>query len=205
MGVSKTYLKKEIRYYLKLVFMTKEYGTERTEVVADSQPCIKVQDGKAWFCFKKHRGGRINIGLDKLNFNNSTSIKRVLSIIKMSTCKEDKLFLGEVNQILKEKVMLETVNDTERVKGFPKRITVFMFPKKTTLEFERVALINITAYLTKLLKKLEVPPHVNTLEVEAIDIVKARLDLVTEELKQLHQEDLKRKKEASKQIQNRIT
>ena len=35
--------------------------------------------------------------------------------MKRSTCKKDKIFLGHVNQILKEKVMLEIVNDTERV------------------------------------------------------------------------------------------
>ena len=42
MEVSKTYLKKETRYYLKPVFLTKEDGTEGTEAVADSKPCIKV-------------------------------------------------------------------------------------------------------------------------------------------------------------------
>ena len=50
--------------------------------------------------------------------------------------------------------MLETVNDTERVKGFPKRIIVFMFSKKTSLEFNGVASINSSAYLSELLKKL---------------------------------------------------
>ena len=86
-GISTTYLKRENRYYIKPVFMTKEDGTEGTEAVADSHPCIKVQDVKAWFCFKKDKGGRTKIGLDKLKLNNSTSIKRVLSMIKMSTCK----------------------------------------------------------------------------------------------------------------------
>ena len=77
---------------------------------------------------------------------------------------------------------------------------MFMFSKKTSLEFEGVKSINITAYLSGMLKNLDVPSRVNSLKVEARDLVKARLDLVTEELKQLHQEKLKRKKEASKQI-----
>ena len=197
MEVSNTYLDKETRYYLKPVFITKEDGTEGTEAIVDSQLCIKVQDVKAWFCFKKNRGGQTKIGLDKLNLNNSTSIKRVMSVMKRSTCKEDQLFLGEVNQILRKKVLLEIVNDVKRVKGLPKRITVFMF--------EGVASINNTAYLIELLKKPEVSPLVNTLEVEARDLVKERLDLVTEELKQIHKEDLKRKKEASKQLQSSRT
>ena len=43
----------------------------------------------------------------------------------------------------------------------------------------------------------------NSLEVEARDLVKARLDLVTEELKQLQEEKNKEKKEATKQLQGR--
>ena len=80
---------------------------------------------------------------------------------------------------------------------------MFMFSQKASLEFEGVKSINNTAYLSEMLKKLEVPPLVNALKVEARDLVKARLDLLTEELKQLHQERLKKKKEATKQIQSR--
>ena len=96
--------------------------------------------------------------------------------------------------------MKETMNDAQRVKGFPKRITVFIFSKKASLEFEGVNSMKNIVYLSEMLKKLEVPPHVNTLEVEAIDLVKARLDLVTEEMKQLYREELQKKKEASKQL-----
>ena len=99
--------------------------------------------------------------------------------------------------------MEELVNDTHRVKGFPKRITMFVFSKKASLEFDGVNSINSTIYLSKMLKKLEVPPPVNALEVEARDLVKARLDLVTKELKQLHQDKLKKKREAFKQLQGR--
>ena len=77
------------------------------------------------------------------------------------------------------------MNDTSRVQGFPKRITVFMFSKKESLEFEGIKWINNTAYLSEMLKKLEEPPPVNALEVEARDLVKARLELVSEELIQL--------------------
>ena len=78
-----------------------------------------------------------------------------------------------------------------------------MFSKKTSLEFEGVASINRTAYLTEMLKELEVPPHVKPLEVEARDLVKARLEVVMEELRKLHQETQERKKEASQQHQSR--
>ena len=92
-GVSKTYLKKEKRFYLKPLVLTKEDGTVGTEFITDSHPCIKVQDEKDLFHFKKHRGGRTKIRLDKLKLNNSTSIRRVLSMIKRSTCNEEKLYL----------------------------------------------------------------------------------------------------------------
>ena len=98
--------------------------------------------------------------------------------------------------------MLQTLNDTEIVRGFQKRIIVFMFSKKTSIEFEGVVSINNTSYLKKMLKKLEVPPHVNTLEFEARDMVKARLKVKMEELIKLHKEDQKGKKEASKQQQS---
>ena len=177
--------------------------TEVIEEIADSRPNVKVKDGKAWFSFQRHMGGQAKISIDRLKDNNSNAITRVLYMIKRSTCKEDKLFLGEVDQILREKFMEETVNDTPGVKGFLKRITVFMFSKKASLEFDGVKSINSTAYLSEMLKKLEVPPPVNALEVEARDLVKARLDLVNEELKQLHLERLQKKKEASKQLQGR--
>ena len=74
------------------------------------------------------------------------------------------------------------------------RITVFMFYKKASLEFDGVKSINNTAYLSKMLKKLEVSPLVNIREVESRDLVKARFDLVTEELKQLRQDKMKKKK-----------
>ena len=67
-----------------------------------------------------------------------------------------------------------------------------MFSKKASLEFDEVKSINNNVYLSEMLKKLEVPPPVNTLEVEAIDLVKASLDLVTEELKQLRQDEMKK-------------
>ena len=60
-----------------------------------------------------------------------------------------------------------------RVKGFPKRITVFMFSKQASLEFYGVKSINITAYLSEMLKTLEVPPPVNALEVEARDLAES--------------------------------
>ena len=52
---------------------------------------------------------------DNIKFNNSKAIMTTLSMIKRSTCKEDKLLLGNISQILKEKIMLKTVNDTEKV------------------------------------------------------------------------------------------
>ena len=78
---------------------------------------------------------------------------------------------------------------------------MYMFSKKASLEFEGVKSINSTTYLSEMLKKIEEPPPVNALEVEARDLVKSRLNLVTEELRQLREEKNKEKKEATKQLQ----
>ena len=50
-------------------------------------------------------------------------------------------------------------------------------------------------------KKLEDPPLVNALEVEARDLVKARLELISEELRQLKAERIRKAKESTKQVQ----
>ena len=102
MDISKAYLKRETRFYLKPVFARKEDGTEGIEVVVDSKPYIKVQDVKAWFCFKKSSGGLSKIDIDDMKFNNSKAIKKALSMVKRSTYKEDKLFLGK-NQSISER------------------------------------------------------------------------------------------------------
>ena len=78
-----------------------------------------------------------------------------------------------------------------------------MFSKKASLEFEGIKTINSTAYLSEMLKKLEDPPPENALEVEARDLIKARLDLITEELRQLRAERSKKGKESAKQMQSR--
>ena len=119
------------------------------------------------------------------------------------TCKEDELYLEVVDTILREKLLEELVNDTSRVQGFQKWITVFMFSKKASLEFDGIKSINNIAYLSEMLKKLEEPPPVNALEVEARDLVKARFELVSEELRQLRAEERKKRKEASKQLQGK--
>ena len=49
-----------------------------------------------------------------------------------------------------------------------------------------------------MLKKLEDPPPMNALEVESRDLVKARLDLISEELRQLRDERSKKGKEVRK-------
>ena len=54
-----------------------------------------------------------------------------------------------------------------------------------------------------MLKKLEDPPPMNALEVEARVLVKARLELIYEELRQLRAESSKKAKETAKQMQAR--
>ena len=143
------------------------------------------------------------VTIDNLKENNSNAISGVLSLIKRSTCKEDKLYLEIVDKIFREKLLEESVNNTSRVQGFPKWITVYMFSKKASLEFGGIKSINNTTYLSEMLKKLEEPPPVNALEVEARYLVKARLELVSEELRQLRSEASNKRKEASKQLQGR--
>ena len=151
-GVSSSTLKKESRLYLKPVFAVRADGTEGIEQIADSRPYVKVKDGKAWFSFPWKRGGFAKIAIDNLKDNNSMEISRIMSLIKRSTCKEDKLYLREVTQILREKHMEETMSDTPRVQGFPKRITVFMFLKKASVEFDGVKSINSTVYLFEIVR-----------------------------------------------------
>ena len=122
-------------------------------------------------------------------------------MIKRSTFKADKLYLKAIEKIHRNKLDEEAVNNTSRVQGFPKRITVYMFSKKSSLGFEGIKTINSTAYLTEMFKKLEDPPPMNALEVEARDLVKARLELISEELRQLRAERIRKAKESAKQVQ----
>ena len=73
-----------------------------------------------------------------------------------------------------------------------------MFSKKASLEFEGINTINSTAYLSEMLKKLEDPPLVNALEVEARDLVKSRLELISEELRQLKSRKKQERKRSCK-------
>ena len=151
--VSVSTLKRESRLYLKPVYTLKEDGLEVLEQIADSKSCIKLKNGKAWFRLQRSRGGWAKVTIDSLKENNSDAISRVLSLIKRSTCKEDKLYLEVVDKILREKLLEESVNDTSRVQGFLKRITVFMFSKKASLEFNGIKSINSTAYLSQDVKE----------------------------------------------------
>ena len=196
-------LKKEPRLYLNPIYTVREDGSEELEEIADSKPHIKFKKDKAWFTFLKSRGGQVKVSIQSLKENNSEAIFRVLSMIKRSTYKADKLYLEVVENIYMDKLLDESVNDTSRVQGFPKRIIVYMFSKKASLEFEEIKSINSTAYLSEMLKKLKDPPHVNALEVEAKDLIKDRLELISEELRQLRAERSKKGKEALKQMQGR--
>ena len=93
----------------------------------------------------------------------------------MSTCKSDKLALQPIHERLKNRLEIERVNNTKRVQDFPKRITVFVLSKKSSLLFEVVRKMKSVTYLNLLLKKLEEPEPVNALEVEARDLVKYRI------------------------------
>ena len=201
--VDRSTLEKEPRYYLRPVYTVKDDGSEVLEEIADSKPHIRFKGQEPWFTFPKARGGLVKVPVESLKENNSESIFRALSMIKRSTFKADKLYLEAIEKIHRDKLDEEAVNNTSRVQGFPKRITVYMFSKKASLSFEGIASINSTAYLTEMLKKLEDPPPVNALEVEARDLVKARLELITEELRQLRAERLRKAKENAKQVQVR--
>ena len=201
--VDRSTIEREPRIYLRPVYTIKEDGSEVLEEVVDSKPHIRFRNEKPWFIFQGVRGGLVKVTLESLKENNSEAIFRVLSMIKRSTFKADKLYLEEIERIFKNKLDEEAVNNTSRVQGFPKRITVYMFSKKASLDFEGIKTINNTAYLTEMLKKLDDPPPVNALEVEARDLVKSRLKLITEELRQLRAERMKKAKESARQVQVR--
>ena len=182
---------------MKPVYTVKVDGSEELEVIADSKPHIRFKNDKAWFIFQRARGGQVKVTIESLKENNLEAISRVLSMIKRSTYKPDKLYLEVVEKIYRDKLQEEAVNNTSRVQGFPKRITVYMFSKKASLEFEGIKTIKSTAYLSEMLKKLEDPPPMNALEVEARDLVKAILELISEELRQLRAERSKKAKETA--------
>ena len=201
--VSLSTLKKELRLYMKPVYTVKADGSEELEKIDDSKPHIRFKNDKAWFTFQRARGGQVKVTIESLKENNSEAIFRVLSMIKRSTYKSDKLYLEVVEQIYRDKRQEEAVNNTSRVQGFPKWITMYMFSKKASQEFVGVRTIKSTVYLSEMLKKLEDPPLVNALEVEARDLVKAILELISEELRQLREERSKKAKEIAKQMQAR--
>ena len=151
--VDLTTLKNETRFYLRPMYTVKEDGSKVLEEVADSKPHIRFRNDKPWFTFPKARGGMVKVTVESLKENNSESIFRVLSMIKRSTFKDDKLYLEATERIHRNKLDEEDVNNTSRVQGFPKRITVYMFSKKASLGFEGINTINSTAYLTEMLKK----------------------------------------------------
>lgn len=197
------YLRETSRYYQSPVYVRKEDGTEELEVIQDSPPCILTESNAInFFLFIKGKR-QMKIELLKFKTCNSDIIRRVLTTVKRSTHKPEKSALKIIQDILKEKISEETIHDTERVKGFPKRITVFVFSKKTSLFFNAIKKSNSTAYLKELLKKLKDPPPVNTLEVEARDLVKSRLEAKMEELRKIRQEELERKKQKSKQSEEK--
>ena len=167
------------------MYTVKDDGSEVLEEVADSKPHIGFRNDKPWFTFHKAKGGLVKVTVESLHENNSEAIFRVLSMIKRSTFKADKLYLEAIEKICRNKLDEEAVNNTSRVQGFQKRINVYMFSNKASLDFEGIKTFNSTAYLTEMLKNLEDPPSVNALEVEARDLVKARLELISEELRQL--------------------
>ena len=201
--VSLSTLKKEPRLYVKHVYTMKADGSEELKVIVDSKPYIRFKNDEAWFTFQRARGGQVKVTIESLKENNSEAIFRVLSMIKRSTFKFDKLYLEVVEKIYWDKLQEEAVNNTSKVHGFPKRITVYMFSKKVSLAFEGIKTINSTAYLSEMLKIFEDPHPVNALEVEARNLVKAKLELISEELRQLMAEKSKKGKEIAKQMQAR--
>ncbi|KAL8120179.1 hypothetical protein AgCh_017355 [Apium graveolens] len=121
------------------------------KVIPDCESCIlKEADGSLIFRYNRKGGSTVKAYLDMMKENDSTTIYKVLSMVKRSTNKEDKQALKPMEKILKEK-------------------------RKVSLEFEAIFKINSVSYLNELLKNLEDPPSENTLEVEARDVVKSRL------------------------------
>ena len=83
-----------------------------------------------------------------------------------------------IKEKLRNRREFERINNTERVQDFPKRITVFVLSRKSSLLFEAVEKMESLSYLRLLLKKLESPEPVNALEVEARDLVKFRISKI---------------------------
>lgn len=56
--------------------------------------------------------------------SNSNRIRQVLSTVKLSTCKNYKLALKPIKDIMKIRLEEERVNNTESAQEYPKRITI---------------------------------------------------------------------------------
>ena len=102
------------REYHEMVFIN---GEAEINLLKDNEPIISIDsEGELVFRINKCR-----IRIKDFRTSESSSIQQALTDVKLSTCKDDKVALIPIIKILDEVMEEESINDTRRVRGHPKR------------------------------------------------------------------------------------
>ena len=110
----------------------------------------------------------------QLKFRKSKFIEHVLMKIKNSTNIADKVTMRTVAEVPEQKQMEEKQYDTERVKAYPKIISVEGKSKQLEFTFKEVKKIKNVYILKNMFEQLQKPS--NPLEREAFYLVGVQLD-----------------------------
>ena len=184
-------------------------GVDITEVesLGECEPKTCVEDGELKYIICNPTTQVVSrIPISTFEQSKAEYISKVLRDIKLSTCKDDKLALKPIQERPMNILELERVNNIGRVKDYPKRITIFVLSRKSSLSFEAVQNMESMTFRRMLLQRLEDPEPVNTLEVEARDLVKLRISRLEERKQGKKDESSKQSKSSStKKASNQVT
>ena len=75
---------------------------------------------------KKSTRAKLRTKINTFNKNSSATIAKVLSRMKRSTYKGDKMAIKPIMEILTQKRKTKSMNNTDRVLDTPKRVTIFV-------------------------------------------------------------------------------
>lgn len=206
MEVCEKDMRETTRAYNEIVWVPGPDGTSITEdeYLGENEPKTCVEDGELKYIIRNPTTQTITkTPISNFEDSRSECIREVLKDVQVSTCKNDKLALKPIQEKLINRLEIEQVNNTKRVQDFPKRITVFVLFKKSSLLFDVVRRMKSVSYLKLLLKKLEEPEPINALEVEARDLVKFRISQL-EQRKQNRKDKASKKSESTKETNQKV-
>ncbi|KAL8119136.1 hypothetical protein AgCh_016589 [Apium graveolens] len=168
--------------YLQLTFLESQLRSKRAKLTA---PGVKrseadVKAAEVLYAYRLNDKMIRDTEKDMRAITREYHETQALTDVKLSTYKDDKVALIPIIKILDEVMEEESINDTRRVRGHPKKITVFVMSRKSSLLFDLVPKCSKVKYLEIMLHELNNPPPVNALEIEARDFVQARLNEMKE-------------------------